>query len=404
MHDYTLSCRQSASCTHVSALLHALSALNSTLFRLSRPVADNNSDDNVPVTSQPCRWKGPRKRKESTMCLSDATFEKHDYKKPLKRTVKHVEDFDPRPEIFRGTAPSRIPELLQKLKGEQPCISLLFDPQHRHEKSHQPATHSFPNTGHLRETVSAFKKSLEVTAERAREIERNTRESPLWFSVRRYRITASLFGSVLSRRPETLPDSLVLRIIQPKNLSTPATSYGLEKESTAIKDYVSYQQCHGHVGLVVAASGVIINPSYCFLGASPDGAVYDPVSLDKPFGFLEVKCPYSTRSSTPIEACGTSGFFCTVDAASGQLKLTESHQYYAQIQGQMAIGERPWCDFVVFTLKGISIQRIPFDHDFWSDKLFPRLETFYNDCVAPELISPVHALGLPLRNLSWVSK
>ena len=133
--------------------------------------------------------------------------------------------------------------------------------------------------------------------------------SPLWFSVRRYRITASLFGSVLSRRPETLPDSLVLRIIQPKNFSTPATSYGLEKESTAIKDYVSYQQCHGHVGLVVAASGVIINPSYCFLGASPDGAVYDPVSLDKPFGFLEVKCPYSTRSSTPIEACGTSGFF-----------------------------------------------------------------------------------------------
>lgn len=128
--------RLSASCTHVSALLHALSALNTTsVFRPSLPVANADEDEDeasIPCTSQPCQWKPPKKRKESTLRLSDATFEKHDYAKPVKKRVKHVEDFDPRPESFRGSASTRLPGLLQKLSGEQLCISLLFDPQYHH--------------------------------------------------------------------------------------------------------------------------------------------------------------------------------------------------------------------------------------------------------------------------------
>ncbi len=68
-----------------------------------------------------------------------------------------------------------------------------------------------------------------------REMERNTCEqanSPLWFSVRRFRLTASLFGP---------PDNLVLRIIQPRTFSTPATAYGLTNEKIAIQEYISYQ-------------------------------------------------------------------------------------------------------------------------------------------------------------------
>ena len=106
-----------------------------------------------------------------------------------------------------------------------------------------------------------FKKTLEVTAEKSREIERNTREQrkyPLWFSVRRDRITASIFGAVLSRKPDTPPDCLVLSIIQSKSFSTPATEYGIEKEESAVKEYISHQHNHGHHDLMVTASGVMI--------------------------------------------------------------------------------------------------------------------------------------------------
>jgi len=39
----------------------------------------------------------------------------------------------------------------------------------------------------------------------------------------------------------------------------------------------------------------------------------------------------------------------------------------------MAIGPRPWCDFVVHTTKGTEIQRINFDQKFWEAELQPVL-------------------------------
>ena len=108
------------------------------------------------------------------MRISDATFEKHDYAKPIKRKISPVENFDPRPEKFRGVASSRLPELLQKLKGEQLCISLLFDEHFQVASSSQPDDKNLPSISDLKNTIQEFKKSLEVTQQMSREIERNT--------------------------------------------------------------------------------------------------------------------------------------------------------------------------------------------------------------------------------------
>ena len=77
--------------------------------------------------------ENPKKHKESTLRLSDAELVKHDYAKPIKKNIKQVENFDPRPESFRGTAMQELPEL-QKLKGEWLCVSLyLLDSQYQVE-------------------------------------------------------------------------------------------------------------------------------------------------------------------------------------------------------------------------------------------------------------------------------
>ena len=64
----------------------------------------------------------------------------------------------------------------------------------------------------------------------------------------------------------------------------------------------------------------------------------------------------------------------------------------------MAVGNRPWCDFV-YTTKGITVKRINFDSTFWESRLLPKFIDFYDNCVASEIVSPVHVLGLLLRNL-----
>ncbi len=127
--------------------------------------------------------------------------------------------------------------------------------------------------------------------------------------------------------------------------------------------------------------------------------MYDPSNLQYPYGFLEVKCPYSLRDVTPKDACSQSSFCCHLNS-SGELELKKSHPYYAQVQGQMAIGERMWCDFVIFTLKGINVQRIFFNQEYWTTKLLPKLVSFYDNCIAPEIVSPVHPIGLPIQDLT----
>ena len=111
------------------------------------------------------------------------------------------------------------------------------------------------------------------------------------------------------------------------------------------------------------------------LGATPDGAVFDASNAEEPFGFLEVKCPYAQRNVTPAEACLTPGFCCTLQVnpdGTTQLFLRTNHIYYAQVQGQMAVGNRPWCDFVIYTTKGINVQRIQFDKVYWEKTLLTK--------------------------------
>ena len=86
----------------MSAVLHALASVNPTSFNLKPNIhsAGVTDGDEVPVTSLPCLWKAPRKRKQSTIPMSEAVFQKHDYTKPVKRSIKPVEDFDPRPPEF----------------------------------------------------------------------------------------------------------------------------------------------------------------------------------------------------------------------------------------------------------------------------------------------------------------
>ena len=163
-----------------------------------------------------------------------AILQKHEYAKPVKRKIKPVEDFDPRPPEYRGAVTSRLQDLLEKLRGEQLCVSFLFDPKCQHWDNDlspaQPSSHNSPDATGLKCTIAAFKSSLQVSEDQAQRIEQSTRkqrQSSLWYSVRRYRITSSIFGSILSRRDSTPPDSLVLRIIQPRSFSTAATTYGI---------------------------------------------------------------------------------------------------------------------------------------------------------------------------------
>ena len=81
-----------------------------------------------------------------------------------------------------------------------------------------------------------------------------------------------------------------------------------------------------------------------------------------------IKCPYKFREHTIAEACCNKQFYCElVPQAGGShslIQLKKNHSYYSQIQGQMAITEITWCDFVIYTTKDLLVERLAFDKCF----------------------------------------
>ena len=98
-------------------------------------------------------------------------------------------------------------KFLDAVRGKGLGVSLLLDPSTRYwgDKA-QPALlpPELLSIEQLEQTIIEFKKSLNITMQQAREIERNTqsqRHSPEWFAAHRYRITASIFRLIYSRNP-----------------------------------------------------------------------------------------------------------------------------------------------------------------------------------------------------------
>ena len=81
----------------MSALLHALESMTGPQCQLLPPNESlhfSSTEDDTPVTSLPCKWKPPKKRKESTSPIGQAQFEKHTYGKPIKQRLALLNDFD----------------------------------------------------------------------------------------------------------------------------------------------------------------------------------------------------------------------------------------------------------------------------------------------------------------------
>ncbi len=102
---------------------------------------------------------------------------------------------------------------------------------------------------------------------------------------RKFRITASRFGEICKATSARNFSSLCASIYNPPVLTNPAVMHGIQNEKKALKLFTE-KSAHD-----VQAVGLYIDPSYPFLGATPDGLIEDDDSL------IEVKCPFQAKDS-----------------------------------------------------------------------------------------------------------
>ena len=185
--------------------------------------------------------------------------------------------------------------------------------------------------------------------------------SPEWFKAREGRVTGSSVGAILGLSPFMSADDVMRRMVREYHgadsefQGNAATQWGTMNEPGACAEYEM------ETGNTVELCGFYKHEHW--LGASPDGLLGSN-------GLVEFKCPYSMRKG------------------EGRFKTAlEQMHYYAQMQIQLFITDRDFCDFYQWSPSQTKLEVVQRDDQFLNENM-PKLRAFYDayllECERPD--------------------
>lgn len=100
--------------------------------------------------------------------------------------------------------------------------------------------------------------------------------------------------------------------------------------------------------------GVVVSPQAHWLAATPDRKVYCP-QRNPMFGLLEIKSP-DTDNLRSLKY---------LKETDGEFELKKNHNYFFQVQMQLAVTGLEWCHFFVWLENDFHLETIHFYALFW---------------------------------------
>ena len=385
-------------CDCMAGLGEACSHIAAILFTLEANVQATKS---LSCTSMPCSWLPPSFKSVPFAAISDIDFS--DPERIMKAscsvtsnstsntaTTTHLQKLAPTKSELDGFF-----KKLSDTETKSVILSIVPEYSDAYVPLYKSGTLPKPLTDYCEEkylrlnypellnACEIFFESLSILPEQAKEVELKTREqsgSKVWFQQRAGRITASKLKSSVCTDVTQPSKSLIRGICYPESnqFRSRATAWGCEHEKVALDSYI--KKSGHHTDLVVSVSGLVIDVSYPHMGASPDGIV-NCACCGR--GVIEIKCPYSCRDKTFLEATGEKDLF--LDVVDGKQQLKRKHTYYYQVQAQMKFCQCLYCDFVVWSEKDTVIERIVPDMEFIESAL-EKATKFFRYGILPELL------------------
>ena len=366
-------------CSHVVAVL---------LFVLDHAEKHGHTAS-VACTSKPCTWNKGKRRDKNPQRLSDAV-----YPTKRKKSEGKLIDFDPRPKQFRNVTPQHINGLLSNLErisannrnGEMSMwetqLQMTFGDYALDEDRLED----------LRRKLTILEENLKPTTLMEIPATREQSTSLEWRTQRCRRLTASnclpacKIGELVRKespeaaaRAHNFVKSNVWKLDSSSDLQTSFMKYGIDSEPDAIKKYEEQTQTK------VCRTGLWVNPEFPFLGCSPDGLVGDNGLVEikslKVFKNNTIKDVTSGKVSLPKDAMRKQCF----TIKEGKCVLRGNHAYYHQVQIQLLVTERLFCDFVLYAQDGeVSVERI-YRNESVITEILSNLTTLWRRVIGPEI-------------------
>ncbi|XP_022325057.1 uncharacterized protein LOC111125467 [Crassostrea virginica] len=210
----------------------------------------------------------------------------------------------------------------------------------------------------------------------------------MWHQLRRGRITASNFYPIFTRvnsYNKNADIDMSSSISTVMGLATPspnirALKFGREMEPVA-KEMYREEYRKKHVNACFEECGLFLDQNKSFLAASPDMLVACDCCGE---GLLEVKCTLKPKCEVCLQFC-TCNLPDYLGYVDGRLEIKKSHKYFCQVQGQLAVTQRQWCDFFVYSCNGTFLERVLYEESYYKE-VHENLIFFFKSFIAPKIL------------------
>ncbi|XP_062572904.1 uncharacterized protein LOC134234867 [Saccostrea cucullata] len=398
---------KSAFCTCTAGFGQTCNHVAGLLFRVEYA----NKMGCTSCTSNKCEWVVPKERPLKPAMLKDMTFERAKHGKTGKtRTLNGSrKNYNALPEDneednFLATFSDALREILPDA-----CLFKGLDVDQPHQaKGKEPHASGADMTVEdcsqinvqqyfMKSMLSSFEQndtSIKIPPSTITCISNSTKgqsSNSTWHDMRIGRLTSSYFYSIhtkvgsINNKPTVVHDvkPLVKHIMgyTKVNPNIKSLKYGREMEPVAKGIYLK-EFCTAHKNAKSDECGIVLDSVHTYIAASPDLLVSCSCCGD---GCVEIKCPLITKCSSCLSFC-TCKIPVYLINKSGELSLKSNHSYFAQIQGQMHVTGRKWCDFFVYTCNGTFTENIEYNETYFTD-ILKSLQYFFFSFVLPELKS-----------------
>ena len=235
--------------------------------------------------------------------------------------------------------------------------------------------HGNMNKTELLEECMNMKFSVtEEQCKNAEYITKQQRKCKEWYNLRVGRITASVMKTVCVGTVDKPALSTVKQICGTgTKFTNKATKWGCDHESTATEAFILHMKKQ-HTNFVYEEAGLFISKEHPHIGASPDGLVKCDCCGE---GVLEIKCPYSAKNDNIQDLQQKVDFL-------ENFSLKRGHKYFYQVQTQLLVTGRDYCDFVVWTEKEMMVERITSDVTL-QKAMIEKSTSYFRNVILPEL-------------------
>ena len=255
--------------------------------------------------------------------------------------------------------------------------------------SYHPEITTYDSNINLEYTLSEechqfYEQHVVVDTDKSKQISLGTRgqhSNTAWINHRTIRITASKVHEIATRKKKYM-SKITENKLKQKSFSNRYTRWGIQGEKIALAAYKAQKCKEGFDVKSIVDLGLVVNPSFPFLGASLDGFVTVEKDGTNMHGAVEIKTLAKNASLTLGQAAEVEDFF---EYKDNKLHINTQHKHYYQVQAQMFIAGLEWCDLFIWTPQDSDYVTIYKDKIMWA-AMMPKLADFYFLHLLPALV------------------